>query len=371
MNREVRVGLLFTLALGLLAVALYYLGSFREQIKYKIRFLKVSGLARDSPVHFNGVPIGRVVKIELSEEMAQEQVPIIVTIAVDKSARRHIRESTRADIKGVGVLGDKLIVLETDSYAVDVLPEEGFIQPAAKTLDVEKLLDQGADFVGDLTDIANELKVALKRFSEGDGLAQRLLEDEAMADDLKRALKRAVDYLENERGLAALLFEDEAFAARVKTDLETTLTNAAAASATLAGNDGLVPALMNDPAFKQEVQEKLINLLDVSTAYVQELEEGRGLLYKFSRDEAYSERVSGNIEKASAHLASILEKIDTGDGSAAMMINDPAIYQGVYEVIYGLKNSGLSRWYIRSKQRKGARMLRKREAQAQDREDEP
>ncbi len=374
MNREVRVGLLFTLAIGLLAGALYFLGNFQENVTYKIRFLKVSGLARDSPVHFNGVPIGRVVRIELSEDVSSQSVPIIVTIAVDKSARRHIRRSTRADIKSVGVLGDKLIVLETEDYTEDALVEDDFIQPAPKSLDVEKLLAQGTDFVSDLTEIANELKAVLKRFSEGEGIAPRLVQDKQMADDFQRALSRAVAYMENEQSLAALVFRDEAFAARVRTGLEQTLANAAAASETLAADEGLLPMLMTDQVFKDEVKDKILDTLDASSAYIEALQEGRGLLYKLSQDEAYSERVAANIEKASFHLASVLEKIDTGDGSAALMINDPSIYQGVYEVIYGLKNSGLSSWYIRSKQRKGARMIRKRDAQAQseDRDkDEP
>ena len=121
MNRDVRVGTLFIVSLAILVAALYYLGSFREQVSYKIEFEKVLGLARDSPVQFNGVPIGRVTKIVLGEEAAPgERVTIIVTIDVHRSARNHIRASTLADIRSIGILGDKSILLVTDDYNAPV-----------------------------------------------------------------------------------------------------------------------------------------------------------------------------------------------------------------------------------------------------------
>lgn len=357
MNREVRVGLMFVIALGVLGTTFYFLGSFQETVKYKIQFGKVNGLEVDSPVHFNGVPIGRVTKIVLSEEVeVSHEVPIIVTIAIHRSARNHIRASTQADIRSIGVLGDRFILLVTKNYENPVLEEGGFIKPVPKALDVEKLLEQGTDLVTDVTEITEDLKLVLERLAHGDGTLQRIIQDPQMADNLSQAVDRILAYLQNDQSLLALMLSDPEFATKVKTRMETILDDLAGLTRDYRQGTGLLPALLGDEDFKKQVQQKMLHMLDAGNAYVDSMNQSKGLLYKLSQDEAYAERVSENLEKASYHLASILEKIDEGDGSAALAINDPSLYEGLYEVVYGLQHSGLSKWYIRKKQRKGSKL---------------
>ncbi len=367
MNREVRVGLMFIISLAILGASLYFLGSFQEMVKYKIKFDKVIGLAVDSPVHFNGVPIGRVSKIVLSEETQQPgQVPIIVTIKVHRSARNHIRHSTEADIKSVGILGDKSILLITRDYTADLLEEGAFIHPSPKMVDVEKLLAQGTDMVTDITAVTENLKKILDQLANEDGVLQRLISDTELADELKATVRRAAAYLENEDSVAGLLLKDPAFAADLKSRVTTISANVAAISEQFREGEGLVPALMTDKAYKQEVQKKINHMLDSTTAYVETLSESRGLLYKLTRDEEYGLRISQNLEKASYHLASILEKIDEGEGTASLVVNDPSLYQGIYEVVYGLQHSGVSKWYLRKKQKKGAKLKAREEEKKEE-----
>ncbi len=360
MNREVRVGLMFTLSLIILGGALYYLGSFQEMVSYKIKFDKVIGLAVDNPVHFNGVPIGRVTKIVLSEDTeVLGSVPIIVTIAVHRSVKNHIRTSTRAEIKSIGILGDKSILLVTPNYSVDILEEGAFIQPSAKMLDVDKLLAQGTDMVADVTEITDDLKLILGKISKEDGALQRLIGDKDMADDLKKIIALMRGYLDHDDNAMSLMLKDPEFARNLKTGLETLVRDLSLIMEQYKSGEGLLPALMTDEAMKKDFQVKLNGLLDSSTAYVESLSQSRGLLYRMTQDEEYGERVAKNLEKASYHLASILEKIDEGDGSAAMMVNDPSLYEGLYEVVYGVQNSGITKWYIRKKQKKGAELMEK------------
>ena len=357
MSREVRVGMMFVLSLVIFGTALYFLGSLKEMVSYKVQFDKVIGLEVDSPVQFRGVPIGRVTKIVLAEQVSpSSRVPINVTLAVHRSARDHIRTSTYADIRSVGVLGDKSILLLTRDYSADPLEEGGFIKLSPKALDVDKLLAQGEGLVSDATEIAKSLRTILQRIAHEEGPFQTLVRDKAMARDLKKTVAGAVRYMEEERNVLSLLMRDPDFAAMLEKRLDTTLGNVEAISSQYKDNQGLLPMLMADEAFKKEVQTKVLALLDQSTTYADTLASGKGLVNKMTQDEAYAERVSTNLEKASFHLASILAKIDEGDGTAALVVNDPSLYQGLYEVVYGLQHSGLSKWYIQRKQKKGAKV---------------
>ncbi|CAM2067309.1 MCE family protein [Sulfidibacter corallicola] len=358
MNRETRVGLMFTLSLLILGTTLYYLGNFQETVNYQIRFAKVNGLAVDSPVHFNGVPIGRVTKIVLGDEVSsQGLIPIIVSIAVHRSAREHIRVSTIADIKSIGVLGDKYILLLTKDYNADSLEEGGFIKPTPKTVDVERLLEQGTDFVADVSDITKDLKAFLVQLTQKEGLLQKLVGDEELAQQLKSALSETARKLESREGLVSVLLTDPQFTAEFKQRFRDISGGMSEMIENYQEGDGLVPSLMTDAQFRDDFKQKTLDLLDTSQSYMNRISQSRGLLYTLTEDEEYGQRVSQNIEKATYHLASILEKIDRGEGTASLLVNDPSLYQGLYQVVYGLEHSGISKWYIQRKRKKGAKLL--------------
>lgn len=358
MSREVRVGIMFVVSLGILGVSLFYLGSFQERVRYRIRFDKVNGLAVDSPVHFNGVPVGRVSRIELSSHTGESNsVPIIVTIALDRSVRDHMKESTVADIKTIGVLGDKYVMIFTPDYAAPPLPEGEFIKPASDNFDMEKLLETGSGVVSDVNEITTNLKQVLNQLVSEDGLIQTLIRDESLAQHTRETLNEVLNRLEADDSVLALLTQDPEFASELRGQSLAMMSGANELVKTYQNADGLVPTLMNDEAYRDEVREKSLAVLDQANQLLTRINDSRGLLYTMTQDEAYGDRIAGNIEKSTAHLASILEKIDQGDGTAALLVNDPSLYKGLYEVVYGLEHSGITKWYIQKKRKKGNRLL--------------
>ena len=367
MSREARVGLLLTISIILFIGALYFLGSIQEMITYRIKFDNVNGLTVDSPVHYNGVPIGRVTKIVLSDEpMENGRVPIIVEIAVHRSAKKHIRASTVADIKSIGVLGDKYILLVTKDYTAPFTDTNAFIPQLPNPLDVEKLLEQGTHFVDDVGVITDRLKIILAKLTEGDGVIQRMINDPNLAQDLKHTVSQTLEHLQNEDSMLGLMLQDKAFAAHVKHQSQDLLDHLTAILKTYHNSNGLLPALMNDSNYKNEIKAQMTALMNSLNEFARTLNSGRGLLYRLSQDEAYGQRVSANLEKASFHLASILEKIDAGEGSASLLLNDPSLYDGVYEIVYGIQNSGISKWYLQRKRKKGSKLIEQTKLQQKD-----
>jgi len=358
MTREIRVGVMVAVSLVILGITIFYIGNFEENLRYHIRFYSVNGLETDSPVHFNGVPVGRVTDIELSEfTKPNEPVSVKVTIAVHQSLENHIRVSTVADIKSIGVLGDKYILLVTPDYQSEVLPEDSFIAPKTNTLDVDQLLKQGTDFVADVTDMTANLKKVLDQVATKDGVLQRLIGDEALARSLSTSLSQVLSNIETRQSLVGAMLNDPEFSKQVRRDLTNSLGGLARMVEQFDSDENMIGLMLTDKAFKDEVRQKTLALLDKSNRYADSLLESRGLMYRLVQDEAYGERIAQNIEKASHHLASILEKIDQGDGTAALLVNDPSLYQGIYQVVYGLEHSGISKWYIQKKRKKGSKML--------------
>jgi len=360
MNKETRVGLMFAVALTILAAMVYLVGNFKESLDYKIRFFRVNGLAVDSPVQFNGVPIGRVTKIVLEEQTEPgERVAVIVSIAVHKSLKNHIRESTVADIKAMGVLGDKSVLLLTRDYSAEILPEDSFINQAKRTLDVDELLKQGSDLVTDVTIMSENLKKILEQLANQDGVIQKLINDRELGEKLTHVLSQVLDKIENGDSLLSLAVNDSAFRDKIHADFLHITSQLVALLDRASADENLLSLLIADGPFKEETRASVSSLLGQANAYMERVSTSNGLMNRLLEDEEYGARIAANLDKATFHLASILEKIDKGEGTVGLLLNDPSIYQGAYEVVYGLQHSGLSKWYIQKKQKKGEQMLEK------------
>lgn len=358
MSKEIRVGLFFAISLAILATTIFYVGNFQENVKYHIRFFRVNGLEVNSPIHFNGVPIGRVSKIILEErEDNTSEVSVIVTVAVHRSVKNHIRTSTLADIKAMGVLGDKYILLVTPDYKAPLLDEGDFIKPVIKTLNVDALLKQGTDLVTDVTDMTENLKLILAQLAKDDGVLQRLIRDPELATSLSNALTQILHQIESRESVAGVLLNDAGAGSEVRHGLLQAMAGLSKLAKDLERDDSTLALLTRDAEFTQEFRQKVSSLLANAENFVAATNNSKGLLYLLTQDEEYGARVAANLEKASFHLASILEKIDQGDGSASLLVNDPALYQGIYQVVYGLEHSGLSKWYIQRKRKKGDRLM--------------
>lgn len=101
------------LTAALLASALWLSVGF-DQKKYKIYAVyiheAVSGLSEDSPVKYNGVPVGSVAKIELSQ-IDPQQVKILLNIEEGTP----ITTSTTATLISQGITGTTYVGLSASS----------------------------------------------------------------------------------------------------------------------------------------------------------------------------------------------------------------------------------------------------------------
>ena len=161
--------------------------------------------------------------------------------------------------------------------------------------------------------------------------------------------------------MAGVLLNDSEMGSALRQSLKDTLAVISSLSSDLQRNDNAIGLFTKDAEFGEMLRTRLTSLLEQTEAFVAATAQSKGLLYRLTQDEEYGERVAANLEKASFHLASILEKIDEGDGSASLLLNDPSLYQGIYHVVYGLEHSGLSKWYIQSKRKKGDRLIEQEE----------
>lgn len=360
MQREIKVGLLVVVAVAVFAWGIFLVGDrdqlFARKVGYWVEFETTTGLSRGGSVQIDGVNVGRVEDVVLPEEITRQKIRVYLN--VDRRYASRIREDSVARIKSLGLLGDKYVEISSGSPESPMIPEGGQIQAAPQT-DVDRLLASGEDVVDNVAAISVSLKNILQRMEEGEGLLGELTVGDEKGEKITDSLHSTLASLDSilskiDRGEGTLgrLFNDPTLAERT----ESAVARLESLLDSFESGEGLLPDLLNDPELSDRFAGAVGNL-ETTTGelgdLVAEVRQGEGLLNKLLTDEEYAAKVSSDLEQMMENLRLISEKINSGDGTVAQLVNDPSVYQALNDIIVGVNESRLLRWLIRNRQKKG------------------
>jgi phospholipid/cholesterol/gamma-HCH transport system substrate-binding protein len=182
----------------------------------------------------------------------------------------------------------------------------------------------------------------------GEGLAGRLTSDEG--DELTHSIvetmktvERVAHQIERSQGpLGRLINDDE-----LGEDLANAVSGLEDLVSEARGGDGLVPRLISDPATADRFDTVLAELEGAATAlrsFASEVEGSNGLAQKLLTDEAYADEVGENLRQLIERLNGVAGKLESGEGSAARLINDPQVYDALNDVIVGNNETRFLGW---------------------------
>lgn len=370
-GRMLRVGAVVTIALVLLMVMIFTIGSeqrlFSSKVRYRVLLQDVSGLAEGNPVQMSGVTVGGVEQIELPEDPADPNVRMRIWVQ-EKYAER-IRTDSRVRVRKLGLIAaDSLIDITPGAPDKPVLPENSII-PSAKSLDTAALMASGEDLVENMVTISHSLRTVLGRIERGEGLIGELTVDSpdenAIANRLNRTITRADTMLarvEAGEGLAGRLIYDDEYGARVTASMEESMNSIRSITLTLQrgveSGEGALPALLSDPEGRRNVAETLANLRVTSeniAAFTSGFQTGEGLVPRLIGDAEYADQTLGEFQQLVARLNDVARKLQEGEGTLGRLVDDPSIYEAVNDIIIGINESRLLRWLVRNRQQAGIR----------------
>jgi len=368
-EKTIRVGLLVAGSAIVLMVFLFFIGSeqkiFSRKNEYKVRLDSVSGLAEGNPVKISGVTVGVVKDINLPRDPKQKDVDI--QLMVDRKYAERIRTDSRARLKKLGLLaGDSYVDITPGNPKFDSL-EPGAMIPAARQTNVDQLISSGEDLVDNFVQISYSLKNILGRVDRGEGLLGELTTQpetkQRLTDTLMTTLNKTnsvLAHVESGHGVLGKLVYDDKYADELTGSLKTT----AASMQTLVWNmneafkngQGPLPALLNDPEGKKKVYDLVDNLGKASTnlaAFSESFKTGQGLVPRLMNDKAYADQSLAEFTGLVKQLNDAVAKVNSGQGTAGKMINDPSVYESINDILIGINESKLLRWLIRNRQEKG------------------
>jgi phospholipid/cholesterol/gamma-HCH transport system substrate-binding protein len=368
-DKSIRVGLLVAVALAVLMIFLFFIGSeqkiFARKNEYEVRFDTVAGLAEGNPVRISGVTVGVVKDIQLPRDPKARDVHI--SLMVDRKYAERIRGDSRARLKKLGLLaGDNYIDITPGSPRFDAL-EPGSVIPAQRQTNVDQLISSGEDLVDNFVQISYSLKNVLARVDRGEGVLGELTTapetKQRMTDTVLTTLNKTnalLSHIESGKGVVGKLVYDDKYAEELTASLSSSAQSLAAITGRVqhdldAGN-GALPALLSDPEGKKKVYDLVENLRTTSAnlaAFSASLKEGQGLVPRLLNDKPYGDQALTEFQQLIGQLDEAVKKINTGEGTAGKIINDPTLYESVNDILIGINESKMLRWLIRNRQEKG------------------
>jgi len=116
MKPQTKVGILFLAALVMVVVFGYALGTFQpfsNSYDLKVAYNFAGGIEVGSPVRVMGIKVGKVRSIHFQPEFKMpdtgEEVKLIITISINRSAWPTVRKDSRFFINLAGVIGEKFL----------------------------------------------------------------------------------------------------------------------------------------------------------------------------------------------------------------------------------------------------------------------
>jgi phospholipid/cholesterol/gamma-HCH transport system substrate-binding protein len=364
-NTRARVGALIALGLVILAFAVTTVGSrrklFTRSAEYVVSFRSVGGLKTGSSVLMHGVHIGTVEEVELLPDPGEQRID--VTVSIERKFAPLIRTDTVAQIKTFGILGDKYVLLSTERRDdARPVPPGGPIT-SMEIVDYDELIRQSEDVLTNVAIISSSMRQMLLGLQKGESLLGKMISDPVYGDETSENLRQAaadasalLKSMREGRGLAGRLLTDEELGREVSADLRDAARRINVILDTAERGDSIAGKFFTDhPEGRKlfaDVSAFAGALREISDAFEKE----DGFLPALIKGSDESRRSIEDFHSAIRHLSSIMKKVDEGEGSAAGFINNPDIYEGLEDIVLGIRGSKLTKWYLRKKALEGQKL---------------
>jgi len=283
---QLKVGAIIVVALAVLTVAVYKLGQaanlFSKRYELYAYLPNANGLRSGGIVYVAGQFAGTIKSIEFLPIDNDTTRNLRVRMAVDEGLQNQIRADSKAKIRTLGLLGDKVIDISIGTPRFGVL-KSGDTISVSPSLDYEAVLAQAAGAVADMVDLTRDLRTLTSGIVEGKGTVGQLVTNRALYDQFVGTMGRANSMLAK--------FENP---------------------------NGSFSKMLNDPA----LYDRFVSVVTSADSLVIALNSKDGTLGKLLRDDTLYTHI---VSMAMAG-DSLMKSLSNGQGLAGRLLNDPTLY---------------------------------------------
>lgn len=299
---SVVVGAFVAVALTLGALALFTLSSqgrlLRRHYRLVTYFDNVQGLAAGGPVRLAGKDVGTVKSVSFAP-MRANLPPVRVILEIDASVQDRIRDDSVASIGTIGLLGDKYVEISMGSPEAKVL-QSGQEIASVSPPDLSVALERGTRAIDNISELAENMNRVVVQFGNAMG---------------GKKIAQA------STGITSIVNEIEK-------------------------GHGLLHNLIYEP-YEGKGMEDFEHSLATVSDILDEVAHGKGLVHQIVYGSPPDLRALDRALQAAARLDDVLEKIDEGQGTLGLLVNDPTLYDDLKVLVGGAQRSLVVRTLVR------------------------
>lgn len=300
---QLKVGVLILIALIILGFATLKLGQagnlFGKRYHLVSYVNNASGLRVGGPVTVAGQLAGSIKDIQFLAPDADTTRNLKLIVEVNYSLRDQVRQDSRAKIKTLGLLGDKVYDITVGTPRYRTL-REGDTLLVAPALDYEAVVQQASGAITEVVRLTRDITKVTNGINRGDGTLGQLVTNRQLYDQLNSTLLRTsalMARLENPRGTIGRLLDDPT--------LYYSLTRAIASADTVIGqitrSNGTVGKLLRDDT----LYVHLVNVVAKADSLVSTMSNGNGTVQKLFTDQQLYDQLVKAVTELNAVLVDV------------------------------------------------------------------
>ncbi|HWH53330.1 MAG TPA: MlaD family protein [Gemmatimonadaceae bacterium] len=300
---QLKVGALILAALIVLGVAIYKLGQsanlFHKRYELVAYLPNASGLQVGGAVFVAGQFAGSIKSIDFLPVDNDTTRNLELRLAIDHDLKDQIRSDSKARVRTLGLLGDKVIDISIGTPRYAVL-QEGDTIAIAPSLDYEAVLAQAAGAVNDMVGLTHDLRQITGGLLRGEGTVGQLMTNRSLYDHFVATMSRADAMLgrfENPNGTFAKLLDDPTLYNR----FVSVIGSADSLVAALNDKNGTLGKLLRDDT----LYTHLVNMAAAGDSLARALSSGQGVVPRLLNDPTLYDR----LNKLTTDLGAILDDV--------------------------------------------------------------
>ncbi|MEO8911327.1 MAG: MlaD family protein [Gemmatimonadaceae bacterium] len=280
---QLKVGVLVLIAIIILGFAAIRLGQagnlFGKRYQLVSFVANASGLRVGGPVTVAGQLAGSIKDIQFLPPDLDTTKNLKLLLEVDRKLSDQVRADSRAKIKTMGLLGDKVFDISVGTPRYRTM-HDGDTLKIAPSIDYEAVVQQASGAINEVVLLTRDIKKMTGGISRGEGTLGQLVTNRQLYDQLNATLARTtllMAKLENPKGTIGRLLEDP----QLYYSLNRTVASADTVIRQLTGGNGSIGKLMRDDT----LYVHLVSVVSRADSLVGAMASGTGTMQKLFTDQ--------------------------------------------------------------------------------------
>ena len=295
------------------------MNTLERKIIARVYFGSAGALKVGAPVNLEGVPVGEVSAVRLSNDPARKLTPVEVTMKLSPKFRQNLHTDTTASQETAGFVGDTIVELNSKQAHGPEFQSGGEFLPFDEP-SIATFIKSSQGTLNQLNGTIAKLDKVVDGLQQGEGSVGQLLKNPALyheAESTVRELHTLSLNLNRGRGSAGKLLTDDSLYNR----LNDTANRLDTLATGLSKGNGSAGKLLTDDQLYNNLNATLVRANSILT----QVDNGQGSLGLLLKDPATAQRLSDSINQ----LDAMLSGINAGKGTVGQLVTNDAAYNNL------------------------------------------